>query len=156
MLYAGSNKYPTKLFEGNILSVYTNPNMVRQKYQNASKMTVLVEPLGLNPRDKSEEFQFEIKLFPSNYLDYYVSSYSEGRTLNKPLLINMTECTDPYYVILNYNSPEVERNLVLDQIYGKIKSLSIANNFTKNTWDEMINNDMKEVNIIERKFQLPT
>ena len=35
----------------------------------------------------------------------------------------MTECRTPYYVILNYNKPEKETSLYIDQIYGKIKSL---------------------------------
>ena len=59
------------------------------------------------------------------------------------------------YVILNYNKKESQKNLVLDQVYGKIKSLSIATSFKKNTWDEMLNNDMKEVDIKARKYQLP-
>ena len=103
-----------------------------------------------------EDIIFEVKLFKSNYLlNYYVSSNSEGRAINKPLLLNMTECTEPYYVILNYNRQEEKKSLILDQIYGKIKSLSIATNFTKNTWDEMIKSDMKEVTIIERRYHLP-
>ena len=157
MFYPSSNPYPEKLFAGNILSVYTNPNMIRQKYQNATIMTLLMNPAESSSEGKLEEdFQFEVKLFESNYLlDYYVSTNSQGRTLKKPLLINMTECTNPYYVILNYNSAEGKKSLILDNIYGKIKSLSVANEFTKNTWDEMISTDMKEVNVIERKYQLP-
>ena len=38
---------PTKLFSGNILNVYTNPNMVRQKYHDASTMTLLANAYGL-------------------------------------------------------------------------------------------------------------
>ena len=108
MYYAGSSPYPDTLFSGNILNVYTNPNMVRQKYHNAEVMTLIVNP-PLN--NFKEEFQFEVNLFKSNYLlDYYVSSNSIGRPINKPLLINMTECTNPYYVILNYNFPEVKKS----------------------------------------------
>ncbi|MBR4496106.1 MAG: hypothetical protein IKP12_03130, partial [Acholeplasmatales bacterium] len=156
MFYPSSNPYPEKLFAGNILSVYTNPNMIRQKYQNATIMTLIMDPSENTEEKLEEDFQFEVKLFESNYLlDYYVSTNSQGRTLKKPLLINMTECTNPYYVILNYNSAEGKKSLILDNIYGKIKSLSVANEFTKNTWDEMISTDMKEVNVIERKYQLP-
>lgn len=36
-----------------------------------------------------------------------------------------------------------------------MKSLSVAYNFTKSTWDEMLANDMNEVNIEERKYILP-
>ena len=161
MFYAGNEPYPVKLFAGKILSVYTNPNMVRQKYHDASIMTLWVHPFNFTQiNDFKEDFQFEVKTYESNYdkylLDYYVSSNSQGRALNTPLLINMTECKVPYYVILNYNKyEEKKKSLIIDQIYGKIKSISVAYNFTKSTWDEMITNDMNPVDLIERKFQFP-
>ena len=149
------NPYPEKLFSGNVLSVYTNPNMVRQKYHGASTMVLLVYPLGFYS-NLGEEFKFEVKLFDSNYLlDYYVSSNSEGRPLDSPLLINMTECSSPYYVILNYNQAESAKTLVIDQIYGKMTYLSVATKFTQNTWDEMLANDMNTVNINSREYSLP-
>ena len=155
MLYAGNSPYPDKLFGGKILNVYTNPNMVRQKYHGANIMTLLVYPKP-STSYLNDDFLFEVKLFESKFLlDYFVSSNSEGRTLNKPLLINMTECTSPYYAILNYNREETKKAFIIDQIYGKMKSLSVAYNFTKNTWDEMLANDMNEVNIEERKYILP-
>ena len=43
-----SSPYPEKLFSGNILSVYTNPNMVRQKYHNANLMVLITNPYDLN------------------------------------------------------------------------------------------------------------
>ena len=153
MLYAGNTVYPTGLFSGYILSVYTNPNQIRQKYHNAKIMTLIVNPSEINT---NEDFQFEVKLFNSNYLlDYYVSSNSVGRPLNRPLLINMTECDNPYYVIFNYNQKETKKTLIIDQIYGKFKSLSVAYNFTKKTWDEMIINDMNKVDLNERQYNFP-
>ena len=156
MYHVGSDSpYPEKLFSGNILSIYTNPNMVRQKYHGASTMILIACPLGFNS-NLGEEFNFEVKLFDSNYLlDYYVSSNSEGRPLNSPLLINMTECANPYYVILNYNQEESEKTLVIDQIYGKMAYLGVATEFTQTTWDEMLENDIKEINIISRNYNLP-
>ena len=138
--------YPEQLFSGNVLSVYTNPNMVRQKYHNAMIMTLLVNPMGF--ANLGEEFKFEVKLFESNYLlDYYVSSNSEGRPDNSPLLINMTECTRIYYVILNYNKAEGSKTLVMDQIYGKMTYLSVATSFTQSTWDEMLDKDMTAIDL---------
>jgi len=152
MFYAGTVPYPDSLFSGNILSVYTNPNMIRQKYHDASLMTLLVQP----SENSAQDFHFEAKLFESNYLlDYYVGSNPEGRTLNTPLLINMTECTSPYYIILNYNKQDSRKSLILDQIYGKVKSISIATEFTKSTWDEMIANNMAPINLVDRKHELP-
>ena len=122
MFYPSSKPNPEKLFAGNILSVYTNPNMIRQKYQNATIMTLIMDPSENTEEKLEEDFQFEVKLFESNYLlDYYVSTNSEGRTLKKPLLINMTECTNPYYVILNYNRAEDKKSLILDNILCNIK-----------------------------------
>ena len=90
MLHSGtSTPYPEKLFSGNILSVYTNPNMVRQKYHNANLMVLITNPYVNS--NLGETFKFEVKLFDSNFLlDYYVSSNTEGRPVNSPLLINMT------------------------------------------------------------------
>ena len=153
-----NNPYPEKLFSGRILTVYINPNMVRQKYFGANIMTLVTNPSGFNSgsNPKNEDFLFEVTLFESNYLlDYYVSSNSGGRPVNSPLLINMTECTNPYYVILNYNREETAKTLVIDQIYGQLSYLSVATDFTQNTWSEMLNKDMTLVDIKTRKHNLP-
>ena len=146
--------YPKKLFSGNIMSVYTNPNMVHQKYHDANYMVLLTR--DFTQEDESSTFEFQVKLFPSNYLlDYYVSNDPNGRSKNTPLSINMTECGNPYYFILNYNKPEEQTSLYIDQIYGKIKSLYVAPSFSSATWDEMINKDMKYIQVSARKYVLP-
>ena len=145
-----SEYFPTKLFAGNILNVYTNPNMVKQKYHNASIMTLIASPLGFT---NEENFVFEMNLFDSNFLlDYYVSSNPNGRPINTPLLINMTECTNPYYVILNYNAQDNEKILVLDEIYGKLSYLGVTTKLEQETWDEMIKNDIKALNLNEKNI----
>ena len=156
MYYAvGDATYPEKLFSGNVMSVYTNPNMVRQKYHNANYMTLLTR--NFTDEEKvSELFKLEIRFFSSNYLlDYFVSDNPDGRTKNYPLSINMTECSSPYYVILNYNKPEKKVLLYIDQIYGKVKSLSVAPTFTKIKWDDMLEYDLKTVDFVGRKADLP-
>ena len=157
MYYVETNSpYPEKLFSGNIMSVFTNPNMVRQKYHGANTMILLANTFGGYDL-VGEAFKYEVKLFDSNFLlDYYVSSEKEGRPLYSPLLINMTECSSPYYVILNYNQIESSKTLILDQIYGKMSSLSVASKFTRNTWDQMIENDMVNIDISSRKYVLPS
>ena len=103
-----------------------------------------------------EQFLFQIKLFPSDFtLDYYMGINQSGREKNTPLVINMTQCEEPYYVILNYNQPEAQVNLYIDQIYGKLKSLSVAPTFTNAKWDDMIEKDMKTIDITQRKYTLP-
>ena len=156
MYYAvGDATYPEKLFAGNVMSVYTNPNMVRQKYHNANYMTLLTR--NFTDEDTvSELFKLEIRFFSSNYLlDYFVSDNPEGRTKNYPLSINMTECSSPYYVILNYNKAEKKVLLYIDQIYGKVKSLSVAPTFSKIKWDDMLQYDMVPVDFVTRKADLP-
>ena len=157
MYYVGTGSpYPEKLFSGNIMSVFTNPNMVRQKYHGANIMVLLANTFG-GYEMVGEAFKYEVKLFDSNFLlDYYVSSKEDGRPLYSPLLINMTECTSPYYVILNYNKMESSKALILDQIYGKMSSLSVAPKFTRNTWDQMIEKDMINIDISTRKYVLPS
>ena len=147
--------YPQRIFFGNILSVYTNPNMVRQKYRNANTMVLLTRRFDQEEM-VGEPFQFQVKFFASDYLlDYYMGSNLEGRTKNTPLSINMTECDNPYYVIVNYNTPEKEISLYIDEIYGKIKSLSVAPTLSSSTWDEMIVNDMQHIEASTRKYVLP-
>ena len=97
--------------------------------------------------DLNESFKFEvIKLHSDFLLDYYVSSNKEGRPLNSPLLINMTECTGPYYVILNYNAHDNGKTLILDEIYGKLSHVGVATNLEQETWEDMLEKDIKSIN----------
>ena len=157
MYEAVSNKnYPNKLFSGNILSIDTNPGQVILKYNNANIMTLLVDPN--QPLSNLENsFKFEVIMINSQFLvDYYISSNTEGRSLNSPLLINMTDCRSPHYVILNYNVLENGKTLVIDEIYGKISYLGIATSLEQETWEEMIENDFKEIDLNNNKYSLPT
>ena len=147
--------YPSLLFCGNIMSVYTNPNMVRQKYHNANTMILLTRDFS-KPEVIGEQFKYQVKLFPSNFqLEYYVSSNPEGRSKNSPLVVNMTVCTEPYYVILNYNKPEKQMNLYIDQMYGRIKEMYVAPNLKSSTWEKMLEKDMQYIRASDRKFTLP-
>ena len=146
--------FPTKLFLGNILNVYTNPLMVLQKYHNAKIMTLLANSFGIGLSASNRTFQ--VSFFQSNYLlDYYVSSNPDGRPLNTPLLINMTQCTSPYYVILNYNAYDYGKTLILDEIYGKLSYLGVATTLVQDTWEKMIENDIQTLDINEKKYNLP-
>jgi len=155
MYYAEKDTpYPEKLFSGNILSIYTSHNMVHQKYHDANYMVLLTRDFP-QEEDVSSDFKFQV-LFPSNYLlDYYVSNNPMGRSKNSPLAINMTECGSPYYFILNYNKPEKETSLYIDQIYGKIKSLSVSFTLNSTTWEDMIKKDMQNIQVSNRRFTLP-
>ena len=148
-----SDNFPTKLFSGNILNVYTNPNMIKQKYHSASIMTLIANPLNFQIEEK---FIFEMNLFESNYLlDYYVSSNPDGRPINSPLLINMTDCENPYYVILNYNAHDNNKILILDEIYGKLSNLGVATILEQETWNDMIQKDIKDISLNDKKYKLP-
>ena len=71
-----SNNFPTKLFSGNILNVYTNPNMIRQKYHDASIMTLVANANEIRENNLKESFKLEVLKLKSEYLlDYYVSSF---------------------------------------------------------------------------------
>ena len=148
-----SDNFPTKLFSGNILNVYTNPNMIKQKYHSATIMTLIANPLNFQIE---ENFIFEMSLFESSYLlDYYVSSNPDGRPVNSPLLINMTECENPYYVILNYNAHDNNKILILDEIYGKLSNLGVATTLEQETWNDMIQKDIKDISLNDKKYKLP-
>ena len=156
MYYVEENApHPERLFFGNIMSVYTNPNMVRQKYKNADTMVLLTKKFGQEDM-MGEQYLFQVKFFASDYLlDYYMGSNPEGRAKNTPLAINMTECDNPYYVVLNYNQPEKQISLYIDEIYGKIKSLAVAPKLTSISWEEMIEKDMEIIESETRKYVLP-
>jgi len=127
----GNSTYPERILFGNIMPIYTNPNMVRQKYNNAIIIVLLTRPFDAED-PVGEIFQFQVKFLATGFfLNYYIGSNPEGREKNSPLAINMTECSIPYYIIHNYNKPESKTiSLYLDKIYGKIKSLSIAPTIT--------------------------
>ena len=150
-----SGNAPVELFNGNIMNVYTNPEMIKQKYHNSFYMTLLTTARTQN-NNLQDSFTFELVLLgSSSLLDYYVSSSPTGRVVNSPLLINMTVCTEPYYVIFNYNSPDTRKTLILDEIYGKLKSFGIATELTQDNWKDMTDYDIKAVNIEDRKYELP-
>ena len=92
MYYVESDvAYPEKLFSGNVLLIYTNPNQVRQKYKNANTMILLSRPFSKS-EPTSEQFNFQVKFFDSQYLlDYFVSNNPLGRSKNTPLMINMNK-----------------------------------------------------------------
>ena len=156
MYYVESDvAYPEKLFSGNVLLIYTNPNQVRQKYKNANTMILLSRPFSKS-EPTSEQFNFQVKFFDSQYLlDYFVSNNPLGRSKNTPLMINMNKCTEPYYVVLNYNQKEKNTSLYIDQVYGKVNKLSVTtsfNNYIK--WEDMIEN-MEEIRAQDRYYELP-
>ena len=143
--------FPKSLFEGNILSIYTDPNQIL-RYHNATIMTLLAHPSDTN----IEQFIFQVILLDSQFLlDYYVSSNSEGRPTNEPILINMTECTSPYYVIFNHYRDVRDITLTWEEIYGKMSYLGVATSLEHNTWEDMINNDIEQIYLDEKKYILP-
>ena len=148
-----SNDYtPTQLFSGNILNIYTNPNQIRQKYHNAGIMTLMAYAFNI----KEENFKFEVKKFETTFLlDYYVSSNPDGRPLNTPLLINMNDCSKPYYVIINYNAQDYGKTLVLDEIYGKMSYLGVATSLEQESWEDMIEKDIQPLNLNDKKYKMP-
>ena len=128
--------------------------MVRQKYKNADMMVLLSRPFA-KAIPTGERLQYQVKFFASDYLlDYYMGTNLNGREKNSPLAINMTVCDEPYIVILNYNKPEKKVSLYIDQIYGKINSISVATSFSSNTWDDMLSKDLKEIDLTLRKYEL--
>ena len=153
-----SNK-PVLLFSGNIINVYTGPEMIKQKYHGSSIMTLLATRNQKSNKNDllGVSYTYQVICLELSFLlDYYVSSNPSGREVNSPLLINMPNCSTPYYVILNYNNAkDSSKTLILDKIYGKISLFGIATSFTQDFWDNMIQYDIKSVNINDKKYALP-
>ena len=129
-----SNK-PVLLFSGNIINVYTGPEMIKQKYHGSSIMTLLATRNQKSNKNDllGVSYTYQVICLELSFLlDYYVSSNPSGREVNSPLLINMPNCSTPYYVILNYNNAkDSSKTLILDKIYGKISLFGIATSFTQ-------------------------
>ena len=158
MYEAVSSNSPVQLFSGNIMNVYTNIEMIRQKYHSASIMTLLISSTDDSSQKNNLEASYTIQvvcLESSFLLDYYVSSNPDGRAVNTPLLINMTDCSSPYYVILNYNKKDTAKTLIMDEIYGKLSFFGIATSLTQEFWEDMINYDIKSQGLNDGRYDLP-
>ena len=141
MFYIGDNGAPTELFSGNIMLVYTNPEVIKEKYHGANIMILLTDSLSNSGKESiGEQFRFKTYFFKSdNTMQYYVSPNPSGRLLNKPTMIEMNSCDVPYYYILNYNFPEEDnRVLHIDNIFGEIDTMKIANRLNQNDWYDLI------------------
>ncbi len=80
---------PVELFSGNILMVYTNEDVVKEKYHGATTMILLTNSLSKsNPVYISEAYKFKVFFFDSaTQMQYYVSANPYGRMLNNPTSI---------------------------------------------------------------------
>ena len=135
------NGTPTQLFTGNILLVYTNPDVIKEKYLGATTMILLTESLFKNKEIViGESFRFKTYFFQSdNTMNYYVSSNPSGRPINVPTTMEMPDCEKPYYYILNYHYIETrDLTLHIDKIYGQISTKRIATELNKEDWYELI------------------
>jgi len=140
-MYHFQSGTPAQLFTGNILLVYTNQEVIKEKYQGAKTMILLTESLFKN-KDVviGENFRFKTYFFQSdNTMNYYVSSNPSGRPINIPTSLEMPDCSKPYYYILNYHYIETrDLTLHIDKIYGQISTKRIATELNQEDWYDLI------------------
>ena len=136
------NPKPVTLFTGNIMLVYTNAELIKQKYQGATTMILLTDSLSETERPSiGERYRFITYFFKSDAnIQYFLSSNSEGRPLNNPTAIEMTSCTQPYYYIMNYNKIEGKKKLHIDTIFGEKKAIKLSQSLNDASWDKLIEN----------------
>lgn len=142
MFYLDPTGAPVELFSGNIMLVYTNPEVVREKYHNAQTMILVTDSLSRTQRSFiGEKFRFKASYYDSaTTIQYYVSANPTGRLLNNPTSIEMLSCDQPYYYILNYHFTEGDRILHLDNIFGEVNTTKIANQLTDDNWADFVKN----------------
>ena len=131
MFYIDDNESaPVSLFSGNIMLVYTNEELVNQKYHGATTMILITDALSATGQIIiGEQYRFMVKYFNSAAnINYFLSSNPDGRPLNNPTTIEMTSCSQPYYYIMNYNQVEEQRKLHIDTIFGENPTIR---NFTR-------------------------
>ncbi len=148
---SAQNPSPKLLFSGNIMLIYTNPELIKQKYNGATTMILTSNALA------NSKNTVNVKHFNSaSQIQYYVSENAAGRVLNNPTAIEMTSCLTPYYYILNYNKYEIEpRKIHLYRIFGEVESIKIATSLKYDSWDKLIDNMYKfdgEERIIENDY----
>ena len=133
---------PASLFTGNIMLVYTNEELIRQKYHGATTMILITDALSATESFiLGEQYRFEVKYFNSAAnIQYFLSSNPNGRPINNPTAIEMTSCDQPYYYILNYNHVEDRRKLYIDTIFGERDTIKLATSLSYNSWDSLISN----------------
>ena len=131
---------PGYLFSGNILMLYTNEDVINEKYNGASTMILLTNPFSKqNQVIIGEHFRFKVSFFNSaKTIQYYVSANPEGRPLNNPTSIEMLSCDQPYYYILNYHQTEEDRKLHIDTIFGEINTTKFADQLNHDSWDSFV------------------
>ena len=136
------NPKPVSLFTGNIMMVYTNEELIKQKYQGATLMILLTDSFTNTQKPMiGEQYRFITYFFKSEAnIQYFLSSNTEGRPLNNPTTIEMTSCTQPYYYIMNYNKIEGERKLHIDTIFGERNSIKLATILNTPDWETLIEN----------------
>jgi hypothetical protein len=142
---------PMILFTGGIMLIYTKPELAIQKY-HTTKLILLSENLnGQEHTILGNSFRFHTKMFKSDdQIEFFMSNNPTGRTLNYPLSLEINTCNvtagkDKYYYILNYNRQEDETILYLDLIYGLMKNARAITRIFSNTWSELIENDMTDL-----------
>ena len=137
-----SSPAPILLFKGNILLIYTNEELIRQKYHGATTMILITDCLSdIGNVIIGEEFRFMKKNFNSETnIQYFLSSNPDGRPLNNPTTIEMTSCSQPYYYIMNYNKAEGLRKLHIDTIFGEKDTIKIAKSLYYSELDDLISN----------------
>ena len=150
---------PVSLFTGNIMLVYTNEELINQKYHGATTMILLTDSLSATERIIiGEQYRFMVKFFNSeSQIQYYLSGNPNGRVLNNPTAIEMTSCSQPYYYILNYNEIEEEkRTLHIDTIFGEKESIKLATALNYDDWDSLVSNmepfEGEQIILEESKF----
>ena len=139
-MYYLDNGQPIELFSGNIMMVYTNEEVIKEKYNGATTMILLTNSLSKPSQTYiSENFKFKVFFFNSAaQMQYFVSSNPGGRTLNNPTTIEMLNCDQPYYYILNYHFTEGDRMLHIDKIFGEIETTKFADQLIADSWDTFV------------------
>ena len=97
---------PVSLFSGNIMIVYTNKDVIKEKYYCATTIILLTDSLSSKSTPPMGEgfifkVNFKVNFFKSSEtIKYYVSANPDGRLLNNPTNIEMFSCDQSYYYIL--------------------------------------------------------
>lgn len=127
-----------ELFSGNVIPLsFEGNNFINRKYISSQELVLVSEPLETT-MEVDEEFHFDISFYLNSIVDYYKMPNQEGRPLNKPITVQMVNQNEQRCFVVNYNLKESAKELYVEVISGKIKTLKIETDQKESTWSQMI------------------
>ena len=129
---------PSLLYQGNIVILYTNKDIINVRYNNIDEMFLITDSFN-NRIHNYFEIIFNLNKTKINY--YYFNK--DNFLYNNHINLQMIEQNQKYCSLITYqndNDEQILKELYIELIYGKLKTITIYNDLNYTTWDELLKN----------------